>query len=255
MRTHKDLNGRRLAGFMGAVERMGVEEFDKFADEYYSKHADNIRITGEMPEYFARYKVADLVRMHPNLTAKSTFILDFGAGVGSSVPFLLEFFPNALLSCVDVSPRSLEIGQKRFPTAAKFKLFDGYHLPYDSRAFDLVFAACVFHHIPKNRHADILAEILRVLKPGGLFAVYEHNPLNPLTRRAVRTCAFDENVALIRVGRLTAAIKAAGFVSIKRAFRLFFPRALRFLRPLEPHLGWCPLGAQYVVSAGAPSRG
>ena len=32
-----------------------------------------------------------------------------------------------------------------------------------------------------------------------------------------------------------------------REYVVFFPRWLAWFRPLEPFLGWCPLGAQYVV--------
>ena len=36
---------------------MDVAEFDKFADEYHNLHQENIRITGEKPEYFAEYQI------------------------------------------------------------------------------------------------------------------------------------------------------------------------------------------------------
>jgi hypothetical protein len=39
---------------------MDEAEFDKFADEYRSMHAANIRLSGEDPEYFAEYKIADI---------------------------------------------------------------------------------------------------------------------------------------------------------------------------------------------------
>ena len=41
---------------------MDVEEFDKFAEEYLKLHSQNIRVTGEKPEYFAEYKIRDLKR-------------------------------------------------------------------------------------------------------------------------------------------------------------------------------------------------
>ena len=39
---------------------MDEVEFDKFADEYRDLHAANIKLSGEDPEYFAEYKVADI---------------------------------------------------------------------------------------------------------------------------------------------------------------------------------------------------
>ena len=42
---------------------MDVKEFDKFAEEYLKLHSQNIRVTGEEPEYFAEYKIRDLKRV------------------------------------------------------------------------------------------------------------------------------------------------------------------------------------------------
>ena len=36
---------------------MDVKEFDKFAEEYLKLHSQNIRLTGEEPEFFAEYKI------------------------------------------------------------------------------------------------------------------------------------------------------------------------------------------------------
>ena len=41
---------------------MDVAEFDKFAEEYLSAHAQNIKISGEQPDYFARYKIEEIRR-------------------------------------------------------------------------------------------------------------------------------------------------------------------------------------------------
>jgi SAM-dependent methyltransferase len=107
----------------------------------------------------------------------------------------------------------------------------------------------VFHHIPSAEHGVWLAELRRVTRPGGLLVIYEHTPFNPLTVRAVRTCPFDVNARLIRAGRLRTRILGAGWHRCEIAYRLFFPRLLAAFRPLEPHLGWLPLGAQYRVVA------
>jgi hypothetical protein len=40
---------------------MDVAEFDQFADEYYRTHAANISASGETPDYFAEYKIKDIV--------------------------------------------------------------------------------------------------------------------------------------------------------------------------------------------------
>ena len=83
---------------------------------------------------------------------------------------------------------------------------------------------------------------------GRLF-VFEHNPLNPLTRHAVNTCAFDEHAKLVLAPAMRRRALEAGFPSATVRYRIFFPNALRRLRPLETKLAWLPLGAQYYVMA------
>src|SRR5512139_3707631 len=119
---------------------MDQPEFDRFAEEYEQQHASNIRISGEAPAYFARYKVQDVVRLCA--AQKPTRILDVGAGVGAPVPHWREACPEAALTCLDVSRRSLAIARDRHPGAAEYRSFDGVKIPFAARSFDVAFAAC-----------------------------------------------------------------------------------------------------------------
>lgn len=230
---------------------MDRAEFDKFADDYRALHQANLAPSGEEPEYFAEYKVRDLARL---LRARAPTLadgrlLDFGAGVGSSLPFLRKYLPRAHLTCVDVSTRSLAVGMARFAQEADFVAFDGGRFPFAEATFDCVFAGCVLHHVAPVEHGCLFAELRRVLRPGGQLMIYEHNPLNPLTVRTVKACPFDDDAILLRAGTLSATLQASGFREPRIRYRVFFPHALRWLRPLEDGLGWLPLGAQYYVIA------
>jgi SAM-dependent methyltransferase len=227
-------------------------EFDKFAAEYRSLHAKNIRVSGEDPEYFAEYKIVDLKReldASRRSGVAAPAVLDFGAGVGYSVPFLQKHLPSARVTCLDVSRKSLDIGAAKYGSSTEFRHFDGVRIPFADGTFDAALASCVFHHIPHGEHLALLAEIRRVLAPGGILAVFEHNPLNPLTVRAVNTCEFDEHAVLMRAPTLRARVRAAGFTAPRVRYRLFVPGWLRPLRPIEQWLRWLPLGAQYYVVA------
>jgi SAM-dependent methyltransferase len=230
---------------------MDRAEFDKFADEYQALHAANIRVSGESPEFFAEYKVRDLRELarRSGVLSQHARVLDFGAGVGTSAAYFPVYFPDSQLTCVDVSTKSLEIAMARFGENADFVAFDGARLPFADGTFDLAFSACVFHHIAAAAHAELLAEIRRVMRRDGQLMIFEHNPLNPLTVHAVNTCPFDENAVLIRARTMTQTLERAGFRETEVKYRIFFPRALRWLRPLENFLGWLPLGAQYYALA------
>ena len=223
-------------------------EFDLLADEYDSLHKANVAITGEEPAFFAHYKVADLRQFVRREGAPARDILDFGSGIGNSIPAFRSCFPQSRLSCADVSPRSIEIARSRFPGPEQHVLVKR-RVPLASCSQDIVFSACVFHHIPHEEHLRWLVELRRLVRPGGLLVVYEHNPHNPLTVHAVRACPLDVNARLVAPAELRSCAAQAGWRQARAAYKLFFPRALGALRPLEPRLEWLPLGAQYRLTA------
>jgi ubiquinone/menaquinone biosynthesis C-methylase UbiE len=160
-----------------------------------------------------------------------------------------KHLPQAQLTCLDVSTKSLGVGRSRFPGQVSFAHFDGASIPFPDASFDIAFAACVFHNIDHSEHIELLREFHRVLAPGGMALAFEHNPYNPLTRHAVNTGPFDENARLITARAMRKRIAAAGFHGARIRHRIFFPRALSALRLLEPWMTWLPLGAQYYVLA------
>jgi hypothetical protein len=70
-----------------------------------------------------------------------------------------------------------------------------------------------------------------------------------LTRYAVNTCVFDQHAKLVLALTMRRRVRDAGFGAADVRYRIFFPHALRRLRPLEAKLKWLPLGAQYYVAA------
>lgn len=229
---------------------MNEAEFDKFADEYHASLKAGIALSGEGPEYFSEYKIIDIARECAPISsagANGIRVLDFGAGIGNSVPYVRKHLAGAELTCLDLSQRSLEVAEKRFADMARYVRFDGARIPFPNDSFDIAYAMCVFHHINHADHGTLLQELRRVVKPGGSLFIFEHNPFNPLTVRVVNNCPFDENAHLIRGREMKQRLLSAGFASAATRYRVFFPHILRALRPLEGALAWLPLGGQYFV--------
>jgi SAM-dependent methyltransferase len=231
---------------------MDTAEFDRFAEEYDQLLEKNIAVTGEKPEFFHEYKIKELGRLAQERNLQPKSILDFGSGIGNSTPFFRRYFPAAQLAGADVSERSLEVAESRFPGMATGLRIKGERIPVSDGTFDMSFSACVFHHIPHEEHIYWLRELLRITRPGGMLVIFEHNPLNPLTVRAVNSCPFDENASLIRAKELVARYRESGWKDAKTQYHLFFPHALAGLRVLEPSLSSIPLGGQYSVTAIKP---
>ena len=229
---------------------MERSEFDRFADEYAATHRDSLAVTGEEPEYFHRYKIEELShRYRTQSLRRPARILDFGCGIGNSIPHLRALFPEAQITGLDVSQRSLEIAEGRFPKAARYSLYDGEGLMGPDDGYDLIFSACVFHHIDADEHVSILRRLRSALGSDGVLAIFEHNPLNPVTRHIVASCEFDENAVLIPARKFAALQRAAGFAHVSVRFTGFFPASLKAFRSIEPLLQSIPLGAQYYTFA------
>jgi ubiquinone/menaquinone biosynthesis C-methylase UbiE len=228
---------------------MDEAEFDRFADEYYSLHAKNIAVTGEAPDFFSEYKIAALAEHAHARGIALHKIVDFGSGIGNSIPWFRQFFPGAAVVCADVSPRSMELARTRYPGDEAHLLVERDRVPLPDASQDAVFSACVFHHIPHAEHPLWLQECYRICRPGGLLTVFEHNPMNPLTVRAVNTCPFDVNAHLVSANRLRGRIMDAGWRNVEVQYCIFFPRALARLRVLERYMRKVMFGAQYCVVA------
>jgi hypothetical protein len=77
--------------------------------------------------------------------------------------------------------------------------------------------------------------------------VFEHNPYNPITRRIVSTCPYDDAAVLLTPEELRRHLEAEGFKQPHTKYCLFIPPSLSWLTWMERGLGWLPLGGQYFV--------
>ena len=208
-----------------------------------------MRFVGENLDYFARYKITDikhaLFRSEGNPVRD---ILDFGCGVGASLPHWRGEFPEAELIAADVSADSLAELQ-RVHGPCRTLLLGSNLIPLPDQSVDVVMAACVFHHIRPADRCACLREIHRVLRPGGSCFIFEHNPWNPLTRYIVNRCEFDRDAQLLLPGETRRLLAQAGFFRHRTRHRVFFPGFLHRLRPWEYWLGRVPLGGQYYCHA------
>lgn len=114
-------------------------------------------------------------------------------------------------------------------------------VPFDDATFDFITAACVYHHVPPDLRPVLARETMRVLRPGGVFCIIEHNPLNPGTRHI----ADAQFLRAVETGRL---VSDAGCKVIETEFFFLFPERLhRFTRPLENTLRAFPFGSRYAI--------
>jgi ubiquinone/menaquinone biosynthesis C-methylase UbiE len=146
-------------------------------------------LTAEEAQNRLRYSYIDAAKKYaPALvTADAPKILDIGCSVGMSTFYLQDGFPQASLTGLDLSPYFLAVAQHRADTSSdgKYKSIEWKHgLAEDSKlkaaSFDMVTASYLFHELTDAAATAIIAEMFRVVKPGGTVAITDNNPKSPV---------------------------------------------------------------------------
>jgi SAM-dependent methyltransferase len=165
-------------------------------------------------------------------------ILDCGCGPGSITVGLAQWAPNGQTIGIDLGAEQLDgaraLARDLGVENVTFRQGDIFDLPFEDDSFDVVFSQAVLYHIPDAEKA--LAEIKRVLRPGGLVALRDAInasvmiwPEEPLVRElaGIFRLGAQRSGGNPDVGReLGTLLHAAGFEDV------FF--TLGFVQPERP---------------------
>lgn len=225
---------------------MSKTEFDAYRDTYEATVEESLRFSGLTHNFFQRSKA----RMIRDILARyledhsPPALLDVGCGIGALHPLISPMFRS--VDGVDVSADSLARARDDNPDQT-YKHYDGHRLPYENDSFDMSLAICVMHHVSPDQWQAFMAEMTRVVAPGGIVCLIEHNPINPATRLSVARCPFDVDAVLLGAGKMRRFMRSAGLGSVSTRHFVFFPFSGPVFHRLERSLHWLPLGAQYAA--------
>ena len=224
-----------------------MTEFDAYSESYRAEVERALPFAGMDLDRFTAVKAGHLVGLAGRLlrAPRELAVLDVGCGTGETDRFLAGAFGS--LHGADISEGLLDRASEANP-GVEYRHHEPGRLPYEDGTFDLSFCINVMHHVPPPEWPAFVAEMGRVTRRGGIVAVFEHNPLNPLTRRVVSRCAFDEDAVLLRRRRAEQLLEGAGLLPAEAAYILFLPVGAGWARAVERPLRWVPLGAQYYVA-------
>jgi len=210
-------------------------------------------------KYYVRVKSLHLLRKAEEIYGdiKNLICVDLGCGTAETIEYFQDKFSH-VFGC-DSSGGMLEYAAKKNLRNVTFKLCDSEKLPFDDSSIDGVLMFGVIHHIDAgDKIVRVFGEVNRILKKGGMVAVYDFNPLNPVSRYIVRTCPIDVGVNLDGYKRsvfpttfysweLMTILRDAGFRISRHEYLLFFPKFLSILLPLERLLSRIPMGGMYSI--------
>jgi SAM-dependent methyltransferase len=226
-------------------------EFDRFAADYAAATRPWNRIAGDSTEYFAEARLRWLAGILRERGVRVRSIMDFGCGTGTATPWLYDVLGAEQVIGVDPSVRSLDTARQKFAArGARFMLPE----EYEPRAeLDLIYANGVFHHIPPRQRDASAAYVRDALRPGGLLAVWENNPMNPLVALAMSVASIDATAQPMISRETMRLFVTNGFEHVRTDFMFLFPGLFRPLRRFEPHFRGLPFGAQYQVLCRKPA--
>lgn len=155
-----------------------------------------------------RFEAGRLLRMGGSMQGGLAIEVGCGRGIGAEI--ILDRFGADAVHGFDLDPRMVAQARARLAPRgdrAGFWVGDATDIPVADATYDAVFDFGIIHHVPDWRRA--LAEVRRILKPGGRFyaeEVLRRFILNPVVRRLLE---HPEHDRFDRAG-FAAAIADAG---------------------------------------------
>lgn len=221
-------------------------EFDQSARDYETLFEPWLRIAGSSREYFARSRLEWLSYLLSEQGIAPRQVMDFGCGTGMSLPLLADILHAKQVIGLDISEESLAVACESVGSRPVELVTPSKYVPQQN--LDLVFCNGVFHHIPLAERSAAVDYVYRCLRPGGLFAMWENNPWNPMQSFAMKHSEIDKNAIPLPPPK-SRRLVASQFSVVRTDYLFFSPGYFGWLHPLEKWLIKVPLGAQYQVLA------
>ena len=150
-------------------------------------------------------------------------ILDLACGTGTQRCLLRKRLPDSRICALDADPEVLELAKtkaQKEQLRIEFGQGMSFEMPYEDNCFDLVTSSLFFHHLNLENKRRTLAEISRVLAPGGRLVVCDWGrPSNFLLKASFGLVRLLDGFDVTKhnyEGQLPAIIDTAGFSNVVR---------------------------------------
>jgi ubiquinone/menaquinone biosynthesis C-methylase UbiE len=153
----------RLVSFADTADLPGINDYDSFAEGYTAASETNL--------VNAYYERPSMLKLAGDVAGRR--ILDAGCGSGPLSASLRD--RGAIVTGIDKSAGMLQLARRRLGDDADLRVAElGSPLPFPDDTFDDVTASLVLHYL--KDWGPALAELRRVLKPGGRLIVSVNHP-------------------------------------------------------------------------------
>lgn len=149
-------------------------------------------------------------------------VLDVGCGPGGlTIDAKKRAGPGGEVFGLDASVEMIEEARRmasKAHLAVNFEAGLAEKMPYEDGKFDVVLSRLAFHHLPGELLTSSIAEIYRVLKPGGVCMVVDFDP-NTVPHFSYLRLHFKPGHPIMKVdtGKYVPLLEAAGFKAVEYA--------------------------------------
>jgi ubiquinone/menaquinone biosynthesis C-methylase UbiE len=156
-------------------------------DGYFSEHSAEVyelgvellfRGTADVMRRQIIPPVTDFVRAAGG--AQRLRLLDIACGTGRTLHQMARTHPQMRLHGVDLSPAYVRMARRRLADVDELTLAveNAESLPWADATFDIVTSVYLFHELPRNARRNVVREMLRVVRPGGLVVIEDSAQLS-----------------------------------------------------------------------------
>ena len=185
----------------------------------------DVFVRGTTRERTFKQRLLDQARLAAGLD-----VLDIGSGSGTLAVWAKQREPGLRIRGLDGDPAIIGQAVRKAERAGLEIAFDeglSYELPYEDASFDRILSSLFFHHLVLSDKERTIAEVTRVLRPGGELHVADWGEARSLPEKlgaaAIRKFDGDEPTRDNLAGRLPELFEAGGLADARERDRVAAP--------------------------------
>lgn len=215
------------------------------SDGYLSRHSARVYdvgvelLFGGMADVMRRQSIPPVTRFVGGLDGRAR-LLDVACGTGRTLEQLRHALPHLELTGLDLSPYYLDEARCRLDDRHVVLVeANAEAMPSPDGAFDIATSVFLFHELPRNARRRVLAEMYRVLRPGGMVVIVDSVQREDAADIAHFVDRFSHDMHepffqdYVR-DDLAAALAACGFEVRDRGVQAFMAKVVVAYKPHAP---------------------
>jgi ubiquinone/menaquinone biosynthesis C-methylase UbiE len=155
-------------------------------DGYFSEHSAAVYELGVellfrgTADVMRRQIIPPITRFVQQSDDRALRLLDVACGTGRTLHQIWRTHPAMRLWGVDLSPAYVQLARRRLADVGELAIAveNAEALPFADATFDIATSVYLFHELPRNARRNVIAELYRVVRPGGLVVLEDSAQLS-----------------------------------------------------------------------------